>query len=120
MFLYNQLGGTPTIPIGELTGDATTVQTITGNDGGTEAATGANYAIGGLNTSTNFPGNFVFNVGIIKVGTGRLSLDGVTMSYTGITTVSNGNWPSPPRLLPAARPTIWLRPASLTCPPSPP
>jgi len=43
-----------------------------------------------LNTSTNFPGNIVFNVGIIKVGTGRLSLDGVTMTYTGITTVSNG------------------------------
>ncbi|MBC8095292.1 MAG: hypothetical protein H7Y43_05730, partial [Akkermansiaceae bacterium] len=50
----------------------------------------ANFMIGGLNTSTNYEGNIIDNVGIIKVGTGTQTLNGATLTYTGQTTVSNG------------------------------
>ena len=91
VFLYNQVAGTPTIPMGELSGDSAVVSSLTGTEAGNNnAALAANFAIGGLNTSTHFPGNIVDNIGIIKVGSGLLSLDGSTITYTGLTTVSNG------------------------------
>jgi autotransporter-associated beta strand protein len=46
--------------------------------------------VGGLNTTTNFGGRIIDSVGIIKVGTGTLTLSNVNISYTGTTTVSNG------------------------------
>lgn len=89
--VYNQVTGTPTIPIGELAGDtATTVQLSGTESGNNNGALAANFAIGGLNTSTNFAGQILDNVGIIKVGTGTLSLDNSTLTYTGPTAVSNG------------------------------
>jgi autotransporter-associated beta strand protein len=89
--VYCQLANTPTIAFGELSADNTVVVQLSGAEAGNGAnPTAANFMIGGLNTSTNFTGNIIDNVGIIKVGTGKLSLDGATISYTGLTTVSNG------------------------------
>jgi autotransporter-associated beta strand protein len=88
VYLYNLVAGTPTIPIGELADDGSSVieSTSSGNAGGSAA----NFAVGGLNTSTNYGGNIIDNVGIIKVGTGVWTLTGATLSYSGQTTVSNG------------------------------
>lgn len=85
---YNTVGGTPTIPIGELAddGSATIESTTSGNAGGVAA----NFAIGGLNTSTTFGGSIIDNVGIFKVGTGTLTLSSGSLTYTGPTAVSNG------------------------------
>ena len=88
VFLYSQVAGTPTVPIGELAGLAGTSIASTSSGGGGGVA--ANFAIGGLNTSTNFSGSIIDNVGIIKVGSGTLTLDNAVLTYTGITTVSNG------------------------------
>jgi autotransporter-associated beta strand protein len=86
--LYNTVAGTPTIPIGELADDGTAYieSTSSGNAGGVAA----NFAVGGLNTSTNFGGGIIDNVGIIKVGTGTWTLTGSALTYSGQTTVSNG------------------------------
>lgn len=51
--------------------------------------------VGGLNTSTEFAGNFAApgvanGVGLIKVGTGTLTLDGPTIENNGMMVVSNG------------------------------
>jgi autotransporter-associated beta strand protein len=88
VYLYNTVAGTPTIAIGELAddGSATIESTTSGNAGGVAA----NFAVGGLNTSTNFGGNIIDNVGIIKVGLGTWTLTGATLTYSGQTTVSNG------------------------------
>jgi autotransporter-associated beta strand protein len=87
--LYGRLGGTPTIPIGELAGgdDSDSIVSTSPAGAGGQAA---NFMIGGLNTTTNFNGRILDSVGIIKVGTGSLTLTNVNMAYTGITTVSNG------------------------------
>jgi autotransporter-associated beta strand protein len=86
--IYNTVAGTPTIPFGELADDGTSqIESFSsGNAGGVAA----NFAIGGLNTSTTFGGSIIDNVGITKVGTGTLTLTNATLSYTGPTTVSNG------------------------------
>ena len=88
VYLYNVVAGTPTIPIGELAddGSSTIESTSSGNAGGSAAI----FAVGGLNTSTNYGGNIIDNVGIIKVGTGSWTLTGATLTYSGQTTVSNG------------------------------
>ena len=85
---YNTVAGTPTIPIGELTDNGTTFieSTSSGNAGGVAA----NFAVGGLNTSTTFGGGIIDNVGIIKVGSGTWTLTNATLTYSGLTTVSNG------------------------------
>lgn len=101
--------------IGALQGGDDTVQlegsTTAGNANGVNLV----YEIGGLNTNTTYSGGIVDPVGILKVGTGTLTLnnggvtttnvftasDGFTlvtnvgfqapnMSYSGATTVSNG------------------------------
>jgi autotransporter-associated beta strand protein len=87
--LYGRIGGTPTIPIGELSGgddSDSIVSTSPANAGGAAA----NFMIGGLNTSTSFGGRVLDSVGIIKVGTGTFTLTNGTLSYSGITAVSNG------------------------------
>jgi fibronectin-binding autotransporter adhesin len=86
--IYNQVGGTPTIPIGEMADDGSTTSESSSSGGGNGLA--ANFAIGGLNTSTTFGGSIMDNVGIIKVGTGTLTLSSGALSYTGPTAVSNG------------------------------
>jgi autotransporter-associated beta strand protein len=88
VFLYNLVTGTPTIPIGELAddGSSTIESTNSGNAGGVAAS----FAVGGLNTSTNYGGNIIDDVGLIKVGAGVWTLTGATLSYSGPTTVSNG------------------------------
>ena len=88
VFFYVRVAGTPTIPIGELAGDVGTALASTSS--GSAGGLAANFMIGGLNTSTNFDGNVVDNIGLIKVGSGALTLNSATISYTGITTVSNG------------------------------
>ncbi|HXT11038.1 MAG TPA: autotransporter-associated beta strand repeat-containing protein, partial [Candidatus Angelobacter sp.] len=84
---YNTLGGTPTIPFGELADDGST--TIESTTSGNANGAAANFRIGSLNTSTTFGGTIIDNVGIIKVGTGTLTLSG-SLTYTGPTAVSNG------------------------------
>lgn len=85
---YNTVGGTPTIPFGELADDGST--TIESTTSGNANGAAANFAIGGLNTSTTFSGNIIDNVGIIKIGTGTLTLGSALLTYTGPTAVSNG------------------------------
>ncbi len=85
-YMYNIFGGTPNIPIGELDGDSTTTIALNSGGGGLVAR----FVVGGLNTSSEFDGNITDTHGIIKVGTGTLTLGGATLSYTGPTTVSNG------------------------------
>jgi autotransporter-associated beta strand protein len=86
--LYNTVAGTPTINIGELADDGTSTieSTTSGNAGGVAA----NFAVGSLNTSTNFGGGIIDNNGIIKVGTGSWTLTSANLTYAGQTTVSNG------------------------------
>jgi autotransporter-associated beta strand protein len=86
--LYNTVAGTPTISIGELADDGST--TIESTSSGNAGGVAANFAVGSLNTSTNFGGNIIDNVGIIKVGTGAWTLTGGALTYSGQTTVSNG------------------------------
>jgi autotransporter-associated beta strand protein len=88
LILYNVVAGTPTISIGQLADDGTTIieSTSSGNAGGAAA----NFAVGGLNTSATYGGEIIDNVGIIKVGTGSWTLTGSTLTYSGQTTVSNG------------------------------
>ena len=88
VFLYNLVPGTPTIPIGELADDGSS--TIEATNSGNAGGLAANFAVGGLNTSTNYGGNIIDNVGIIKVGSGSWTLTGATLTYSGQTTVSNG------------------------------
>jgi autotransporter-associated beta strand protein len=83
--LQNRVAGTPTISIGELSGDAGSAITATGEPNGL----GVNWSVGGLNTSTTFDGHIQNNVGLIKVGTGTWTLNGAR-SNTGPTTVNGG------------------------------
>ena len=86
---YNQVAGTPTIPIGELADDGST--TISGTEtGNNDSALAALFAVGGLNTSTNFGGTIEDNVGIIKVGTGSWTLTSANLTYSNSTTINNG------------------------------
>lgn len=85
---YNTVAGTPIIPIGELADDGSTL--IEANSSGNAGGVPAYFAIGGLNTSTNFGGSIIDNVGIIKVGTGSWTLTNSVLTYTNLTTVSNG------------------------------
>lgn len=86
VFLYSTVGGT--LSIGELADDGSSVIESTSSGGGGGVA--ANFAVGSLNTSTNYNGNIIDTVGIIKVGTGAWTLTSPTLTYSGLTTVSNG------------------------------
>ncbi len=83
--LQNRVGGIPTIPIGELSGDAASNISAPGGNGGI----GVNWSVGGLNTSATFAGSTYNNVGLIKVGTGTWTLTG-NLNHTGQTTVNGG------------------------------
>ncbi len=83
---YNLNGGTPTYDIGELSGDAgSLLSTPGGNSGGQPV----NWRVGGLNTSSEFAGNIMDQTGLIKVGTGMLTLSGTNTS-TRFTAVGGG------------------------------
>ena len=82
----NRVSGTPTISLGELSGAAGgNLSGGTGSDG-----LGVNWNVGGLNTSFTFAGNTYNNVGLVKVGTGTLTLSGTNLAHTGPTTVNGG------------------------------
>lgn len=55
-------------------------------------ASGSDYSIGGLNTSTTYSGNIWGAGRLIKTGAGTLTLDGTIngSTYTGSTVISNG------------------------------
>jgi fibronectin-binding autotransporter adhesin len=83
--LHNRVGGTPTIPIGELSGvTGSTISAPGGNDG-----LAVNWRVGGLNTTATFAGNTYNGVGFIKEGTGTWIWTG-TNTHTGQTTINNG------------------------------
>jgi autotransporter-associated beta strand protein len=84
--LQNRVGGTPTISIGELSGDLSgSVWGGTGSDG-----IAVNWSVGGLNTSATFAGSTYNNVGFIKVGTGTWTWTGTNTTHTGQTTINGG------------------------------
>jgi autotransporter-associated beta strand protein len=84
--LQNRVSGTPTISIGELSGDqGGNCSASGGNDG-----VAVNWSVGGLNTSATFAGNTYNGIGFIKVGTGAWIWTGTNISHTGQTTVNVG------------------------------
>ena len=85
-YMYNVLAGGPTIPIGELTGDSTATIAVNTASGGSAAR----FLVGGLNTSAQYDGAIIEGHNIIKVGTGSWTLTSANLSYSGLTTVSNG------------------------------
>jgi autotransporter-associated beta strand protein len=96
--LNNLNGAGLTYDLGALAGGANTVLTGRGTTN-SSAPSGTTYSIGANGSSTTFSGKITnglaFNgvgvdtVSIVKVGSGRLLLNGVS-TYTGTTTVSNG------------------------------
>ncbi len=83
--LQNRVSGTPTILIGELSGNATSAIVATGGSNGL----GVNWSVGSLNTTATFAGGISNNVSFTKTGTGTLTLSG-TASHSGTTTVNGG------------------------------
>ena len=84
---YNVSSSSPTLDIGELTGDATT-----GVGGGPTSGRTVTWRVGGRNTDATFSGTIANSTGttaITKNGTGIWTLDGAS-SYTGATTVAAG------------------------------
>jgi autotransporter-associated beta strand protein len=87
VFMYNLVTGTPTIPIGELTGDATASIVL---NSGSASGQPALWSVGGLNTSAEYDGAITDTHGIIKVGIGSWLLTSGNLTFTGPTIVSNG------------------------------
>jgi fibronectin-binding autotransporter adhesin len=83
--LQNRVSGTPTIPVGEISGAARSYISAPGGNAGI----GVVWRVGGLNTSATFAGNTTNNVGFIKEGTGTWTWTGTNV-HTGANTVSNG------------------------------
>ena len=83
---YNLNSGTPTYDIGELSGDA---GSLLSTPGGNSAGQPVNWRVGGRNTSSEFAGNITDQTGLIKVGTGTLTLSGTNTS-TLFTSVGGG------------------------------
>ncbi|HAO77919.1 MAG TPA: hypothetical protein DCQ92_02875, partial [Verrucomicrobia subdivision 3 bacterium] len=97
VFMYNCGLNAPAnnLPIGELSATVPgIVSIISGNTTtGTKNSAPMILTVGGLNTDSEFSGNFpagAGSIGIVKVGTGTWTLDGPTVEYTGMTVVSNG------------------------------
>jgi fibronectin-binding autotransporter adhesin len=85
--MYNLIGGTPIIPIGELSGDSTSSIIL---NSGAASGVAAIWSVGGLNTSATYDGSITGTHGIIKTGTGTWTLTSANLAYSGSTTVSNG------------------------------
>ena len=83
--LQNRVSSTPTIPIGELSGDAGSAVTAPGGNDGIDVI----WRVGGLNTSATFDGTIANGVGLIKEGSGSWTLTG-NNTYTRGTTVNGG------------------------------
>jgi autotransporter-associated beta strand protein len=83
--LQNRVSGTPTIPIGELSGDAGSAIVAPGGNDGIDAI----WRVGGLNSSATFDGTIANGVGLIKEGSGSWTLAG-NNTYTRGTTVNGG------------------------------
>ncbi len=84
---YNVTSSSPTLDIGELTGDATT-----GIGGGPTAGRTVTWRVGSRNTDATFSGGIINGTGptaITKNGTGIWTLAGAS-THTGATTVSAG------------------------------
>ncbi len=84
---FNVTNSSPTLNIGELTGDATT-----GIGGGPSAGSTVTWRVGGRNTDATFAGSIVNGTGptaVTKQGTGIWTLAGAS-THTGTTTVSAG------------------------------
>ncbi len=84
---YNNTSGNLTIPIGALSGVATSVLR-----GGLSAGGTITWQVGAKNVDTTFAGTLTNNTGptaLTKVGTGTLSLTGAS-NHTGATAVSGG------------------------------
>ena len=88
--MYSIITGTPIIPIGELTGDATSSISLNSDGPSGTAGQPALWAVGGLNTSAEYDGGITDAHGIIKVGTGAWTLTSASLTYSGPTIVSNG------------------------------
>jgi autotransporter-associated beta strand protein len=86
-YMYNLVTGTPIIPIGELSGDATATIAL---NAGAASGQAAIWSVGGLNTSAEYDGGITDTHGIIKVGTGNWTLTSGNLPYSGQSTISNG------------------------------
>jgi fibronectin-binding autotransporter adhesin len=82
----NRVSGTPTIPVGELSGAAGSIVNAPGGNGGI----GVVWRVGGLNTTATFAGNTFNNVGFIKEGSGTWIWTGTNTTHTSLTTVNAG------------------------------
>ncbi len=82
-----RVAGTPTIPVGEISGDFNSglIAPNTGNE-----SLSVIWRVGGLNTSVTNNGNLTGAVGFIKEGSGTWTLGGTNTTCTGAITVSNG------------------------------
>ncbi len=78
------------IPIGELSGGPSTSISRYADQGSGGGGTLVVWDVGGLNTSAEFDGSISDGHGIIKSGTGTWTLTSSSLTYSGITTVSNG------------------------------
>ncbi len=76
--------GGNTMSMGSLSGTSSTA-VLNGGSSGV-----ATYSVGSLETNTSYAGQVIGNSALTKVGTGALVLTSTALSYTGVTTVSNG------------------------------
>ncbi|HYG21437.1 MAG TPA: autotransporter-associated beta strand repeat-containing protein [Verrucomicrobiae bacterium] len=83
--LQNRVGGTPTIPIGQLSGANGSIMSAGGGNGGLPVT----WRVGALNTDATFAGNIYNSVNFIKEGTGTWTWTG-TNSHTGSLTINMG------------------------------
>ncbi len=74
-----------TLPIGFLSGGDSSCQIESTNSGG-GGGQAATFAIGGLNQDSAYSGGIVDNVSILKVGTGRFTLNCGSLTVTNVTT----------------------------------
>ena len=85
--LGNRVAGTPTIPVGEISGDFNS--SLIAPNTGSESLS-VIWRVGGLNTSATFNGNIIGATSLIKEGSGTWTLGGTNTTFTNTMTVSSG------------------------------